>query len=160
MRNDFSALDLFNFGCLPTLLKNWFSPWQRFVTNSTEKRSSTPLTACFDGNGGIIHPWNILRVPSSARLLDFLGFLRFYIFRVHILVKRNASQSTYDNVLTMELRQHKLWVAPFHFHCPIKWWRHVRWRHRAIYNESFSGNDNQFFHCFEKGMSEWTPRML
>ena len=56
VRNDLSALDLFNFGCLPTLRKNWFNPWQRFVTNSTEKRSSTPFTACFDGNGGIIHP--------------------------------------------------------------------------------------------------------
>ena len=86
---------------------------------------------------------------------QIFGFFEIWDFQGHYSGERNANESQTGKAMTVKLGQHKVWVAFFLFQCPMKWWRHVRWRHRPIHNESFSGYDTHFICCTEKTMTKW-----
>ena len=50
----------------------------------------------------------------------------------------------------MKLHSHIAWIKYFHLECPADHWRHVRWRHEPVNDDSFLYFDTQFTHSYEK----------
>ena len=93
---------------------------------------------------------SILRVGSSAWILEKLGFSRFRILQGNNGPKRTVSTAPVNDSFTMKLCSHIVWIEPFQLLCPTGRWRHVRWRHELVDYDSFSRFELRAVPCSEK----------